>query len=442
MEEQKGSDSGGEEEGMKSEETSVLDLHRRYEGKIEVALKVPVRSHEDFAVWYTPGVAAVARRIAERKDAVFELTNRGNTVAIVTDGTRVLGLGNVGAEAALPVMEGKALLFKYLGGVDAFPLCLATTDADSLVNAVKWLSPSFGGVNLEDIEKPKCYDVLERLKRELDIPVWHDDQQGTAIVILAGLLNALKVVGKKLEEVKITLVGAGAANMSVAYFLHLAGAKYENMLVVDSKGILHAHREDLKHGNDRKKWEIAQRTNPHCEEGGIKEALKDADVCIALSKPGPGVIKKEWVAGMAEDAIVFACANPVPEIMPNEAKEAGAKIVATGRSDFENQLNNALGFPAVFRGALDVRARSITDGMCMSAARAIAEYAEEQGLSESHIIPRIEDAEMYVREAVAVGVAAIREGVARRKLSESELEERVRAKIERARGKIGKRAGD
>ncbi|MCW3136614.1 MAG: NADP-dependent malic enzyme [Canidatus Methanoxibalbensis ujae] len=425
------SEGGGEEKGMK--EASVLDLHRRYEGKIEVALKVPVRSHEDFAVWYTPGVAAVARRIAERKDAVFELTNRGNTVAIVTDGTRVLGLGNVGAEAALPVMEGKALLFKYLGGVDAFPLCLATSDADSLVNAVKWLSPSFGGVNLEDIEKPKCYDVLERLQQELSIPVWHDDQQGTALVILAGLLNALKVVGKDIATIKIALIGAGAANVNVANFLHIAGARYENMLVVDSRGILHANRDDVRTGGDRKKWELCMLTNPGCTEGGIKEALRGADVCIALSKPGPGVIKKEWVAGMAEDAIVFACANPVPEIMPWEAKEGGARIVATGRSDFENQLNNALGFPAVFRGALDVRARMITDEMCISAAYAIAEYAEEQGLSEERIISGIDEEEMYVREAVAVGVAAMRGGVARLHISVEELEERVRERIRRGR---------
>ncbi|MCW3139817.1 MAG: NADP-dependent malic enzyme, partial [Methanophagales archaeon] len=354
-------------------------------------------------------------------------TNKGNFVAIVTDGTRVLGLGDVGAEAALPVMEGKAMLFKYLGGVDAFPVCLATKDADEIITVVKEIAPSFGGVNLEDIESPKCYYILERLKEELNMPVWHDDQQGTALVILAGLINALKVVGKNLSDVTISLIGAGAANMNVARYVGMAGAKYGNMIMVDSRGILNLDRKDVK--SDKNKWEMCEKTNKEGRSGGIREAMRDTDVCIALSTPGPGVIKKEWVADMADNAIVFACANPVPEIMPWEAKEAGARIVATGRSDFENQVNNSLGFPAVFRGALDVRATCITDEMCIAAADAIASYAEEKGISEDYIIPKMDEREMYVREAVAVGMKAIEQGVAEKKMSAGVLEEEVRKRI-------------
>ncbi|MDI6814006.1 MAG: NADP-dependent malic enzyme, partial [Desulfitobacteriaceae bacterium] len=361
------------------------------------------------------------------RERVYEYTCKGNFVAIITDGTRVLGLGDVGPEAALPVVEGKALLFKYLGGVDAFPICLATKDVEEITNIVKWIAPTFGGINLEDIASPKCYYLLERLKEELNVPVWHDDQQGTALVILAGLINALNVVGKSLQEVTISLIGAGAANMNVAKYVHKAGVKWENMVMVDSRGILNTERVDVK--EDRTKWEISQRTNKEGREGGIKEAMRDTDVCIALSTPGPGVIKKEWVADMADDAIVFACANPVPEIWPWEAEEGGAKIVATGRSDFKNQINNSLGFPAVFRGALDVRATCITDEMCIEAAYAIASYTEEKGISEDFIIPRMEEREMYVCEAVAVGMKAIVQGVAKMKMSMEELEEAVRKRI-------------
>ncbi len=412
-------------------EELALEYHSRYRGKIETGLKAPVTSYDDFAIWYTPGVAEPSREISLDRERVYEYTNKGNSVAIVTDGTRVLGLGDVGPEAALPVMEGKAMLFKYLGGVDAFPICVATKDAEEIIRVVKWIAPSFGGVNLEDIASPKCYYILERLRAELTIPVWHDDQQGTALVILAGLINGLKVVGKKMEDITVSLIGAGAANMNVARYLHLAGVKWGNMIMVDSRGILNPAREDLRgESGNGNKWEMCRLTNSECRSGGIKEAMYHSDVCIALSTPGPGVIKKEWVADMADDAIVFACANPVPEIMPPEAKEGGARIVATGRSDFPNQVNNSLGFPAVFRGALDVRASRITDGMCIAAAYAIASYAEEQGLSEDYIIPRMGEREMYVREAVAVGMKAMAEGVAMVQLSEAELEDEVRERMD------------
>jgi len=408
-------------------EDIALEYHARYQGKIEVGLKAPVRSNDDFAIWYTPGVAEPCREIKANRERVFEYTNKGNSVVIVTDGTRVLGLGDVGAEAALPVMEGKAMLFKYLGNVDAFPVCLATKDAESIIKTVKLIAPTFGGVNLEDIESPKCYYILERLKAELNMPVWHDDQQGTALVILAGLITALKVVGKSLSDVAISLIGAGAANINVAKYVSMAGARWGNMIMVDSKGILHADRKDVK--GDKNKWEICKKTNKEGRIGRIKEAMRDTDVCIALSTPGPGIIKKDWVADMADDAIVFACANPVPEIWPWEAEEGGAKIVATGRSDFKNQLNNSLGFPAIFRGALDVRATGITEEMCIAAADAIAKYAEEKGISEGYIIPRMEESEMYACEAVAVGMKAMAQGVAERKMSREELEEKVREKI-------------
>lgn len=415
-------------------EKVALEYHSYYRGKIEIGLKAPVRSYDDFAIWYTPGVAEPCREIKNSRERVFEYTNKSNSVAIVTDGTRVLGLGDVGAEAALPVMEGKAMLFKYLGGVDAFPLCLDTSDAEDIINTVKWVAPTFGGVNLEDIESPKCYYILQRLQDELGMPVWHDDQQGTALVILAGVINALKVVGKRLSEIAISLVGAGAANMNVAKYLCLAGAKEGNMVMVDSRGILNRERmEEVK--RDENKRDMCEKTNKEGRKGGIKEAMRDTDLCIALSTPGPGVIKKEWVADMADDAIVFACANPVPEIWPVEAEEGGARIVATGRSDFNNQVNNSLGFPAVFRGALDVRAARITDEMCIAAANAIARYTEEEGkgkekgISESRIIPRMEESEMYVCEAVAVGMKAIEQGAAEKGMSMKALEERVREKI-------------
>jgi len=410
-------------------------LHPFYEGKIEVVPRVPIRSFEDFAIWYTPGVAEPCLMIKRDPAKVWQLTNKWNNVAIVTDGTRVLGLGDIGPEAGLPVMEGKALLFKYLGGVDAFPIPVATKDPDEIVRFVKWLTPAFGGINLEDIAQPKCFGILERLRRETDIAVWHDDQQGTATINVAGVFNALKVVGKKLAEVTIALVGAGASNVRTAKILIEAGASPRHLRLVDSKGLICSHRSDIAAARDvfHEKWELAQITNGDDREGGIPEALKDADVLIAASKPGPGVIGKESVAAMADSAIVFAIANPVPEIWPWEAKEAGARVVATGRSDFPNQVNNSLGFPGIFRGTLDVRARTISDGMCIAAARELARIAEERGLSEEYIVPTMDDPDVFPREAVAVAAKAMEEGLARVKRTRKDLLEFATEIIRRAR---------
>jgi len=321
----------------------ALAYHPFYEGKVQVMPKCAIRSFYDFAIWYTPGVAAPCRKIKEDPDLSFQYTNRWNYVAVVSDGTRVLGLGDIGPEAAMPVMEGKALLFKYLGGVDAFPICLKTKDPDEIVRACELLEPSFGGINLEDIAKPKCFYVLEKAREKLQIPVWHDDQQGTATVILAGLINAFKVVGKNPKESLITLVGAGSANVRTAYVLIRWGIPPGNIIMVDSKGILHASREDIEKIKEENPWkyDLAIKTNAEGRTGHISEAFKGADAVIGASKPGPGTIKKEWIETMADNAIVFACANPIPEIWPWEAKEAGAKIVATGRSDFENQIKFA-----------------------------------------------------------------------------------------------------
>jgi malate dehydrogenase (oxaloacetate-decarboxylating) len=414
--------------------TVAEKLHRYYRGKIEVVPRCPITSLDDFSVWYTPGVAEPCRRIREGgEDLSFDYTWRWNSAAVVSDGTRVLGLGRVGPAAGLPVMEGKALLFKYLGGVDAVPIVLRETDPDRFVYVVKALEPSFGAINLEDIESPKCFYILERLQEVLDIPVWHDDQQGTALVTIAALINALKLTGRRIEHTRIALIGAGAANVCTYRYLKVFNARPENMVVVDSKGILHREREDIeemRRGNPWK-YQIAVETNPECVKGGIREALRGADVVIAASTPGPGVIKKEWIREMNKDPIVFAEANPIPEIWPWEAKEAGARIVATGRSDFPNQINNSLGFPAVFRGVLTVRARKMVDEMFYAAAVAIARYTEETGMHEERIIGTMEETELYVREAVAVAEKAMELGLARRRLSRSELEYEIRELIER-----------
>ncbi|MEM1640876.1 MAG: NADP-dependent malic enzyme [Acidilobaceae archaeon] len=412
-------------------ESLSIDLHRAYKGKIEVSIKVPVESFRELSLWYTPGVAGPVREVSRDLEESFELTWRWNTVAVISDGSRVLGLGDVGPEAALPVMEGKALLFKLLGGVDAVPLVIREKEVGRLVYIIKSLEPSFGGVNLEDVESPKCFRLLEELERTLEIPVWHDDQQGTALVAIAGILNALKLVGKKLNSIKIVLFGVGASNIAIYRYLKKLEVNSRRIVAVDSKGVLRPDRKDLAELAHENPWkyEIALETDP--EEKSLEEAFKDADVLIAASRPGPGVIKKEWVKLMNENAIVFALANPVPEIWPWEAEEAGAKIVATGRSDFPNQINNSLGFPAVFRGALTVRAKKITDSMVLAAARALAEYTEETGLSHKRIVPSMLESEAYVREALAVALKAIEEGVARRKVGKSELEAEIRETVER-----------
>jgi len=407
------------------------EYHWFYGGKVEVMPKCAIRSLQDFSIWYTPGVAQVCREIEKDKELAYDETSKWNYVAVVSDGTRVLGLGDIGGQAGMPVMEGKALIFKYLGGVDAFPICLATKDPDEIVQAVKWIEPSFGGINLEDLSVPKCFDILDRLRKEMPIPVWHDDQQGTAAVILSGAINALKYVGKKLEKARFTIVGVGSANTRTFYVLEAAGVNPKNVVMVDSRGTLHQNRDDLK---DTYKWDMALRTNPDGVEGGVKEAAEGSDILIAASKPGPGTIKPDDLRDMKDDAIVFACANPIPEIWPWEAKEAGVKVMATGRSDFPNQVNNSLVFPAIFRGALDVRAKTITDEMCIASAKALAEHAEEKGLTEEYIIPSMDEWEVYPKQAVETGLKAIEQGIARKKMTRQEIYDRAESIIKRTQG--------
>jgi malate dehydrogenase (oxaloacetate-decarboxylating) len=330
-------------------------------------------------------------------------------------------------------MEGKALLFKYLGGVDAFPICLRTKDPNEIVKICKALEPSFGGINLEDIEKPKCFHVLEKTREQLNIPVWHDDQQGTATVILAGLINAFKIVGKKPQESLITLVGSGAANIRTAYVLMRWGVKPGNIILADSKGVVHKSRKDITKDEDPWKYDVTQKTNAEGRTGDLAEAFKGVDAVVAASKPGPGTIKKEWIKTMSNDSIIFACANPIPEIWPWDAEEAGARIVATGRSDFPNQVNNSLGFPGIFRGVLDVKAKTVTDDMCIAAAQELANYAQERGISEKDILPRMDEWEVFPREAVACALKSIEQGVARVKPSKQELYERASVIIQNAR---------
>ncbi len=419
--------------------------HPYYRGKIEVTSKVKIDNFDDFAVWYTPGVARPCKLIEKEikthnglsSNEVYNLTNKWNNVAVISDGSRVLGLGDIGPEAAMPVMEGKALLFKYLGGVDAFPICLNCHDPNHIITTVKCLQPSFGGINLEDISQPKCFKILDVLRRSKDmqIPVWHDDQQGTATIVVAGLFNALKIVNKKLNETLFSMVGSGAANMAVARVMVASGIPQKNIIMMDSKGILHPGRKDIraKKKDYKLKWDMCLNSNGEGREGDMLACMKDTDMVIAASKPGPGTIKPQHIKAMAADPIVFACANPVPEIWPWEALDAGAVIVATGRSDFPNQVNNSLGFPGIFRGTLDVMATTISDEMCIAAAKELAKTAADKGLAFDYIIPSMDEWEVFPREAVAVGQQAIKEGIARLKLTRQEAFERAEALIKRAR---------
>jgi len=382
-----------------------LKKHYQWKGKIEVIATAPVGNKEELSLAYTPGVAQPCLEIQKNVDTSYELTRRHNLCAVITDGTAVLGLGDIGPEAGMPVMEGKCALFKAFGDVDAFPLCVKSKDVDDIVNTVYLLSGSFGGVNLEDISAPRCFEIERKLKEKCDIPIFHDDQHGTAVITLAGLTNALKVVGKKKEDVKIVTVGAGAAGIAVVKLLLSAG--FRNIIMCDTRGAIYAGRSGL----NWIKEEMAQVTNLEKRQGSLAEMLVGADVFLGTS--APGLITKEMVATMNRDAIVFACANPTPEIMPEEAKAGGARIVATGRSDYPNQINNVLVFPGVFRGAFDVRAKDINEEMKMAAANAIAGLISPEELNEEYIIPAAFDPRVGKAVAAAVAQAARDSGVAR-----------------------------
>ena len=384
----------------------ALKLHEENRGKIEVISKTEVKDMHDLAVVYTPGVAEPCRKIHQDVSQVYRYTTKGNMVAVVTDGTAVLGLGDIGPEAALPVMEGKAVLFKHFAGVDAFPICLATKDPDKIVEVVTLIAPSFGGINLEDISAPRCFEIEERLKKILDIPVFHDDQHGTAIVVLSGLINALKVVGKDLDKVKVVVNGAGASAIAVLKFIMSAGVK--NAILCDSKGIIY---EGRKENMNPVKEEMAKVTNRKIIKGTLADAIVRADVFLGLSVAG--ALKPEMVKTMAADSIIFAMANPTPEIMPDVAKAAGARIVCTGRSDFPNQVNNCLGFPAIFKGALKVRASQINEEMKLAAAYALASLISDDELNDENVIVNAFDPRVVERESEAVAKAAIESGVAR-----------------------------
>ena len=416
--------------------------HKFYGGKMITVPKAGVYGFNWFNVWYTPGVSKVSTSIRDNNDASFDLSNRGNLVAVVSDSTRVLGDGDVTPSGGLGVMEGKAFLMKYLGGIDAVALCVNSYnkkgehDPDKIIDFVKMAEPSFGAVNLEDISQPNCFKVLDVLREECNIPVWHDDAQGTGCVTLAGLINALKVSGKEMSKVKMAFFGAGASNTTIVRLIMAAGADPANIIMCDSKGGLHKDRKDIQ-ADTRfyRKWEICEQTNPK-KVNSIEEAMKGADVLIALSTPGPDVIKPAWVSSMAKKSIVFACANPVPEIYPYAAKEAGAYVVATGRGDFPNQVNNSLGFPGILKGALIVRASKITDEMAIAAANSMANTAEKRGINPDNIAPLMSEWEVFPAEARDVAMQAIKDGVARIKMTAEEAFKKAETDIKESRALV------
>jgi len=416
-----------------------LKMHSYYQGKMQTLPKAGIWGFNWFNVWYTPGVSSVSTAIRDNIAKSYELTNRSNLVAVVSDSTRVLGDGDCGIAGGLGVMEGKAMLMKYLGACDAISLCIdsrAENDkpqAQKIIDFVKMLQPSVGAVNLEDISQPNCYLVLDELRETCSIPVWHDDAQGTACVTLAGLINALKLADKEIDNIKCVLYGAGASNTTIAGFLLQSGLNPERLIIFDSKGSLHPGREDLKSNPDKfRQWSLAQISNPKCLEG-IENALQDADVLIALSTPGPGTIKQEWISKMAKKSIVFTCANPVPEIYPYNAQKAGAFIVATGRGDFPNQINNSCGFPGILKGVLTVQASKITDTMAIAAAHSLAEYAEKRGIHPENIVPQMDEEDVFAYEAAAVARQAITEGLAGLKFTSEEVFKQVQKEINATR---------
>ena len=417
----------------------ALLAHRMYGGKLQTAPRCGVWGPSWFGVWYTPGVSAVSTAIRDDNAESFELSGRGNTVAVVSDSTRVLGDGDVTPPGGMGVMEGKAFLMKYLGGVDAVPLCVDSrgpdgkNDPDRLIDFVKMVKHSFGAVNLEDISQPNCYRVLDGLRDSCGIPVWHDDAQGTACVTLAGLLNSLELAGKKLSDARIVLLGAGAANSTIARLLIQDGADPSRLALFDKAGGLHPGRGDLESDPDSyRQWDLARRTNPD-RFTAPADALKGADILVALSTPGPDVVKRAWIRSMGKKAIVFTCANPVPEIWPHAALEEGAFIVATGRGDFPNQVNNSVCFPGILKGALLSRATGISDGMAIRCARSIAAFARERGIDPGHIMPNMEDEGLFEREAADVADQAAKEGLARSSMSPERVWEKAHVDIIAAR---------
>ncbi|AGX44188.1 NAD(P)-dependent malic enzyme [Clostridium saccharobutylicum] len=383
-----------------------LKLHEEKKGKISITSKIKVETRDDLSLAYTPGVAEPCRKIHEDEENVYKYTSKGNLVAVVTDGSAVLGLGDIGPMAGMPVMEGKSILFKEFANVDAFPILVNSKDVDEIVNTIRLIAPTFGGINLEDIGAPRCFEVEEKLKKLIDIPVFHDDQHGTAIVVLAGVINALKVVDKKLEDIKVVVNGAGAAGTAIAKLLLSSGVK--NLIACDKVGILYRGMEKI----DDAKEALAEITNPDNVKGSLSDALVDADLFVGVS--APGILKPEMVKSMNRDAIIFAMANPTPEIMPDEAKAAGARVIGTGRSDFPNQVNNVLAFPGIFRGALDVRAKEINEEMKLAAAYAIAGYIKDEDLNENNVIPSALDKNVAIKVAEAIAKAARESGVARK----------------------------